>query len=98
MKYPNSGSLSPLDSKFRKTAKAPNATGYLDLGEDLIDYINQEHRAGRDVRLDLAAWTKDGEKGKWYSLNVKKRFTKEEGVNKPTRRPAPVEDDSDIPF
>ena len=72
-KYPNTGRLSALDQKFRKSEKSPNATGYLDVGEDLIEWINQEHRAGKDVKLDLAAWTKDGQNGKFYALVVRRQ-------------------------
>lgn len=99
-KYPNTGNLSPVSAKFRKSEKSPNATGYLDIGEDLIEYINQEHRAGRDVKVDLAAWTKDGQNGKWYSLVVRKPYNKEDVPSKPAKKPAAKDlpEDDEPPF
>lgn len=42
---------------------------------------------------EIAAWIKDGAKGKWMSLNVKPKEQRQE----PNAAP-PIEVDSDIPF
>ena len=90
--YPNSGSLFERQAEGRQ----PNRTGYIEIGEDLCDYIHQEYRAGREVKLDISAWDKTSAKGTAFiSLSVKKPYVQEGAKDAPKK----VEDlESDIPF
>jgi len=95
--YPNSGSLFPLDAKFKTSDKSPSMRGQIELGEDLCDYIQQQYRAGVEVKLDIAAWTRvaaDSGK-KFLSIKVQKEYVKDAEKKKVTS----VQDmDDDIPF
>ena len=95
--YPNSGSLFPLDAKFKTSDKSPTMSGQIELGEELCDYIQQQYRAGVEVKLDIAAWTRvaaDSGK-KFLSIKVQKEYVKDAKKKKATS----VQDmDDDIPF
>jgi len=91
--YPNTGSLFPMDEKYRKE-KSPNLTGKIELGEDLCNYIAKEYKAGGEVILDISAWTRTGADSgkKFLSLAVKEHYIKQ-GETKTTNVV-----DEDIPF
>ena len=93
MSYPNSGFLLPRKAE----GKQPNCTGTINIGEDLVDYINKKYKEGGEIILDLAGWTRKSEKGdKYLSVSIKKPYVKQEGSEKPSKR-ATVQDD-EIPF
>ena len=91
--YPNSGSLFPRQAEGRQ----PNRTGYIEIGEDLCDYIHQEYKAGREVKLDLSGWDKVSAKGtQFMSLAIKKPYVKEGAKDSPKSSVKDMSDD--IPF
>lgn len=95
--YPNSGSLFPLDAKFKTSDKSPTMRGQIELGEDLCDYIQQQYRAGVEVKLDIAAWTQvaTATGKKFLSIKVQKEYVKDAQEKKVTS----VKDmEDDIPF
>jgi hypothetical protein len=95
--YPNSGSLFPLDAKFKTSDKSPTMRGQIELGEDLCDYIQQQYRSGVEVKLDIAAWTQIAASSgkKFLSIKVQKEYVKDAKEKKVTS----VQDmDDDIPF
>jgi hypothetical protein len=93
MSYPNSGFLLPRKAE----GKQPNCTGTINIGEDLVDYINKKYKEGGDIILDLAGWTRKSEKGdKYLSVTIKKPYVKQEGSEQPSKR-VTVQDD-EIPF
>jgi hypothetical protein len=62
------------------------------------DYTGKVNVAGKELRL--AAWLRDGRKGKFMSLKVSE--FQQEGGSKPAQQAVPsngfYEDESDIPF
>lgn len=93
MGYPNSGFLVPRKAE----GKQPTCTGTINIGEDLVDYINKKYKEGGEIILDLAGWTKQSAKGsKYISVSIKKPFVKGEGGQQPSKR-VTVQDD-EIPF
>jgi len=93
MSYPNSGFLLPRKAE----GKQPNCTGTINIGEDLVDYINKKYKEGGDIILDLAGWTRKSEKGdKYLSVTIKKPYVKQEGSEQPSKR-VTVQDE-EIPF
>lgn len=65
-KYPNSGILF---SNAGATGNQPNASGSLDLSEDLLRALLSRVKDG-SVQIKLAAWKKQGIKGPFLSLKV----------------------------
>jgi len=102
--YPNSGTLSKLDKKFRTSEKSPQYRGKIEIGEDLCEYIAQEYRSGKEVILDLSAWVREAREtgNKFFSISVQKHYIKpdDKSAKKPTTySKGEVEDmDDDIPF
>ena len=95
MSYPNSGFLLPRKAE----GKQPNCTGTINIGEDLVDYINKKYKEGGEIILDLAGWTRLSEKGaKYLSVSIKKPYDKVEGGTQSSGRKVTVEDDEEIPF
>jgi len=93
MGYPNSGFLVPRKAE----GKQPTCTGTINIGEDLVDYINKKYKEGEEIILDLAGWTKQSAKGtKYISVSIKKPFIKGEKSNQPSKR-VTVQDE-EIPF
>ena len=92
MSYPNSGFLLPRKAEGQQ----PNCTGTINIGEDLVDYINKKYKEGGEIILDLAGWTRKSEKGdKYLSVSIKKPYVKPEG-GQPSKR-VTVQND-EIPF
>ena len=92
MGYPNSGFLVPRKAEGNQ----PSFTGTINIGEDLVDYINKKYKEGGDIILDLAGWTKQSAKGsKYISVSIKKPYVKPEGGQSSKR--VTVQDD-EIPF
>lgn len=88
MEYPNTGSLWP--PKERKNDKMPNLRGSLKMEPDMLqEMINQSN--GELVEIEIAAWTKEYDGRKFLSLKGGIPYKKE-------NKPAPEEDDSDVPF
>jgi hypothetical protein len=101
--YANSGMLFP--AKSAKNPKAPDVTGSLDLGVDIIGYIVTEYNAGREVSLDLSGWKKVSRNGsKFISLKVREPYKKEgapmQKTTTPVAKSAADEDDMEdgLPF
>jgi hypothetical protein len=91
MGYPNSGFLVPRKAE----GKQPTCTGTINIGEDLAHYINQQFKAGEEIILDLAGWTKESAKGsKYISVSIKKPYKKDGEKSKR----AVAQDDEEIPF
>jgi len=83
MGYPNSGFLVPRKAE----GKQPGWTGTINIGEDLVDYINKKYKEGEEIILDLAGWTKQSAKGtKYISVSIKKPYVKIKTENQPSKR------------
>ena len=94
MGYPNSGFLVPRKAE----GKQPHCTGTINIGEDLVDYINRRYKSGEEIILDLSGWTKTSAKGsKYISVSIKKPYVKDGGNSQPAAK-VNVKDDEDIPF
>jgi len=99
--YPNKGSLFKVDEKFRTSDKSPIMKGKIELGEDMCDYIQQQYRAGKDVIIDVSAWSRLTTAGdKFLSLSIQKEYVKEGAKDSPTTKSSVSLKDmeSDIPF
>lgn len=79
----SSGSLSP--NKFKKGEKHPDYTGLVYLSKDLLKAFIEEFKKGSEsanmdadgkLKVDIAAWIKDGKNGKFLSLSVNAPFDK----------------------
>lgn len=90
MDYPNTGAL--FRTKEKKTPKSPDMFGDIKFDkaylQDLIDQSNDQI-----ITVRLGAWTKEGNKGKFLSIQVDTFKRTEERV----RQDAAPEDD-DLPF
>ncbi len=81
-KYPNSGILGK-NTKRREGKRDADITGSL---SDV-----QCPHCGQSANYWLNGWAHQGDTGNFYTLSVKPREKKQE-------KPAPPQDDSDIPF
>lgn len=77
----------------KKEDRHPDYTGNFTMTMGLLKAYEAAMVNG-EVRVDLAAWIKEGKKGKFLSLSVSAPY---DGARKP-RPPRAVEDDSDAPF
>jgi hypothetical protein len=66
---PNSGSLF---SREKKSQNHPDMGGYFTMDETLLEYLNDCHSKGEEMKLELSGWRKQGNKGSFLSLSVKK--------------------------
>lgn len=90
-KYYDSGALF---SPRVKTENAPDYRGDIELSTELCAFITRKARAGEDVKINIALWSKQGQYGEYFSAKLKQAWERNE-----EQRPAPkVVDDSDIPF
>ena len=89
-KYPNSGMLGKAKQP-KINPNSPDYTGSLDIDVSLLkEMIREAQDAESDsVKINLGAWIKEGQYGKFFSIKVS-TYKKPEA--------APKLDDSDIPF
>jgi len=92
-KYPNSGAL--FKNKRKTTDKHPDMTGTIEIGEDLLRELLAQAKAGKDIKVDVSAWSKATKAGdKFLSLQVKKAWEKQEGRSSGWSKGL----DDDVPF
>jgi hypothetical protein len=77
----------------KKTANQPDYTGSATLTEALLKEYETAMTNG-EVKIDLAAWIKEGRSGKFLSLSVSAPY---KGERKQTSKSVP-DDESDAPF
>lgn len=88
-----SGVLFKNDRK--KNEKAPDYTGNVEITPEFWAMINEKMRGG-SVKLDLAGWIKQGQRGSFVSLSVRPPFEKQ-GMGSQSGGSRRLPDDS-IPF
>jgi hypothetical protein len=102
-KLENSGFLYPKETN----GKSPNASGTITIGKELLRWMFEEAKAGREVTLDLAAWDKTSKSGNQYqSVLISKPWVKNGAASRgnfaPRSAPRPVsrreEAEEDVPF
>jgi hypothetical protein len=100
-KYENSGFLYPK----QPSGKGPTASGNVKFGRELLRWMFEEAKAGREVVVELAAWDKTSKSGSPYqSLLASKPWVKEEPRTATrtapvrTRQQEPEDDGGDVPF
>lgn len=73
----------------------PDYTGNFTLTKELAEALLQEIGTGKEIRVQLAAWIKSGQKGKYLSVSVSAPF-KKSGAAQTSRRSS--FDEEDPPF
>lgn len=61
-----------LFARQKRSANAPDMGGEITLSGEVLDYILDEARQGRDPKVSLSAWRKQGNSGPMMSLSVQK--------------------------
>jgi hypothetical protein len=91
-KYPNSGMLGKAKQP-KINPNSPDYTGSLDIDVSLLKEMIREVQdtGGESVKINLGAWIKEGQFGKFFSIKVST-------YKKPDAAPTPKLDDSEIPF
>lgn len=86
----------------RTNDKAPEYRGNFTLTKELLDALcNAFDRAnGGECKVELAAWVKDGQKGKYFSLSVSPPYEGNPQNRSPSssNRPQTRQMDDPIPF
>jgi len=54
----------------KRSDRAPDWTGELELDKETLKFIGDEVRAGRTPKFRLAAWEKEGRRGTFLSLKA----------------------------
>lgn len=83
---PNSGSMSASRSN---NPKAPAWNGSLTIEGDVLDHILACVENGDPVKIELAAWEKQGPKGAFLSLQGKLPFVRQEEAPNRYAKPEP---------
>lgn len=79
----------------KKKDSHPDYTGNVTLTKDLLNAYLEEMGSGTELKVDLAAWIKQGQKSKFFSLSISAPFKGERKSN--GGRPATTNVDDD-PF
>ena len=86
--YPPGGALFLQTNK--RSEKAPDYSGNLEISKELFKYLLEEAKAGRPIKMDLAGWKKQSKSGTTFlSIVANKPYVKEQ-------KSAPIDDE--IPF
>ena len=86
--YPPGGALFLQANK--RSEKAPDYSGNLEISKELFKYLLDEAKAGRPIKMDLAGWKKQSKSGATFlSIVGNKPYVKEQ-------KSAPIDDE--IPF
>ena len=86
--YPPGGALFLQTNK--RSEKAPDYSGNLEISKELFKYLLEEAKAGRPIKMDLAGWKKQSKSGTMFlSIVANKPYVKEQ-------KSAPI--DEEIPF
>ena len=86
--YPPGGALFLQTNK--RSEKAPDYSGNLEISKELFKYLLDEAKAGRPIKMDLAGWKKQSKSGTMFlSIVANKPYVKEQ-------KSAPIDDE--IPF
>ena len=86
--YPPGGALFLQTNK--RSEKAPDYSGNLEISKELFKYLLEEAKAGRPIKMDLAGRKKQSKSGTTFlSIVANKPYVKEQ-------KSAPIEDE--IPF
>lgn len=100
-KFENSGFLYPK----KANGKSPNASGTITVGKELLRWMFEEAKAGREVKLDLASWDKTSKAGSQYqSVLISKPWVKDGSASRAPSStasrfaPRREEPEEDVPF
>lgn len=75
--YPPSGALFLQANKRSK--KAPDYSGSLELSKEVFKYLLDEAKAGRPIKMDLAGWKRQSKSGTTFlSIMANKPYVKEQ--------------------
>jgi hypothetical protein len=78
-----------LFKETNKKGSQPDWTGNIEFSVDLLEAFLIEARKGGPYKARLAAWLKEGQKGKFLSLSLNAPFDKRgQSGSQPSRRPA----------
>jgi len=72
--YPPGGVLFP--NRRKTTDKHPDMTGNLEISKDLLKELLEAAKAGKPIKMDVSAWSKTGNSGKFLSLKASKAWEK----------------------
>jgi hypothetical protein len=86
--YPPGGVLFP--NRRKTTDKHPDMTGNLEISKDLLKELLEAAKAGKPIKMDVSAWSKTGNSGKFLSLKASKAWEKQAATSDSF--------DDDIPF
>lgn len=84
--YPNTGTMF---ARKNPEGKQPTASGFIYLDKDVLQYIVDREREGKDVVLDIAGWAKTAKSGSRYQ-QLK--------ISIPRNQDSDGGSDDDIPF
>ena len=86
--YPPGGALFLQANK--RSPKAPDYSGNLELSKEVFKYLLDEAKAGRPIKMDLAGWRKQTKAGSTFlSIVANKPYVKEQKT---------ADIDDEIPF
>lgn len=86
--YPPGGVLFLQNNK--RSPKAPDYSGNLELSKEVFKYLLDEAKAGRPIKMDLAGWAKQTKAGRMFlSIVANKPYVKEQKT---------ADIDDEIPF
>lgn len=96
--FANSGALFSVANK--KSDKAPDLTGDIALGSDVVRYIIEQQRAGnQEITLDLSAWKKVSRSGsKFLSVKIGLPYKKPATAQPAQQSSYDDDDDGEPPF
>ena len=103
-KFSNTGAL--FHARKTTNPKAPVYSGNVEIGQDLLRYLVDEIKAGREAKLQLAGWKRQSKKGEEYlSLQLSKPFAKQPDIADAAmqayaakQRKDDLDDSEEIPF
>ena len=109
-KYPPGGALFKRDK--RGNDRAPDWSGDLELAEDVVRFLVGEIKAGREPKIRIAGWIKQGRKDEFMSIRGEKPYQKDgdrqdsrrderrddRRDDRRSRRDDPFDDGDQIPF
>lgn len=101
--FPPSGRL--FSNNKKRTPKAPDVTGKLEISSEVLDHLVRSRAAGRPIVMELAGWRKQSRttSGSWYSLSASVPYSERQEASQAPASPGPsmsLDDElsDEIPF